>query len=473
MIFIYLDWSVLSQLKNGKLPELSLILSKDRFLLPYSTSHIGDLFAGYDGTDEKMKLIKEDLNFISEVSKTFCLSNDGKNVTLQNLDPHELFQQRIDEKDLFEDFSLDSLATTIEESSELGGLGNVYIDLIRNFPIDNALVESLKNPETRKMMDSMLPGWADEPTMEGFFKAFGKMIKGMNEGTGYQDLRKLTQTGLGIKRDQIFNSENPYKLISEVHDKFNLGLNKHNKQGQHAPEWFDKISNEYIQLDMHGYQEDKVSVNKGRKQTFRNTTEDASHAAFASTCNLFIVSDNRARKKAIKVFEKLKIDTIVLSPIEFQQYYSDFFFERPVVDDFEIPIQYIQTNMYMERRNDDGTFLRTYHIPHFSFDFFNKMHVIFDVEGKVDTIALAQLKPTNKPFTYYFEIEKLSEVLYANLGMDAGGFGEIKAEEFEGEWRGRAWIFPNLDFRLIAVNGHFQMYMTSLSKSPEQNATGG
>ena len=38
------------------------------------------------------------------------------------------------------------------------------------------------------------------------------------------------------------------------------------KKYKNAPEWFNKITNEYLLLDMHGYQEDKVNIKKGRKE---------------------------------------------------------------------------------------------------------------------------------------------------------------------------------------------------------------
>ncbi len=48
--------------------------------------------------------------------------------------------------------------------------------------------------------ETMLPGLKENPKMEGFFQSFSAMFKGLNEDEKYKDLRKIVQTGLGIKQ---------------------------------------------------------------------------------------------------------------------------------------------------------------------------------------------------------------------------------------------------------------------------------
>lgn len=49
MIKVYLDWNVMSGMKNNHFQKLNdVILNKDKFLLLYSTSHIGDIFPAHD-----------------------------------------------------------------------------------------------------------------------------------------------------------------------------------------------------------------------------------------------------------------------------------------------------------------------------------------------------------------------------------------------------------------------------------------
>lgn len=219
---------------------------------------------------------------------------------------------------------------------------------------------------------------------------------------------------------------------------------------------------------MHGYQEDKVNTTKGRKETFRNTTEDAFHAGFASTCNFYILNDNRAYDKTKKVYEKISLNTLVFKPGEFLNHYKTFLLERAINLELRIPITYLSADAINEEKTEDG-FIRTYHLPYFVFDFFNKMFVTIDNSGKATMILLSRFSPTSRNATYHFEIEKLSSKLYQVLGEDVEKLGHIKHDEFErGEWGGRKWDFGDIAFRLLCPNGHFQLYY-DLGEIEEQN----
>jgi hypothetical protein len=107
MIKVYLDWNVMAQMKSGYQNDLLKVLSnKDKFLIPYSTSHIGDILSSYSEDIEQKKRIEKDLEFITSITDNLCLSNNGKQVILDKSDPKALFQQRVDDKDFMTDFSL-------------------------------------------------------------------------------------------------------------------------------------------------------------------------------------------------------------------------------------------------------------------------------------------------------------------------------------------------------------------------------
>jgi hypothetical protein len=163
------------------------------------------------------------------------------------------------------------------------GIGKALVSLLKSIPLDSAFKDAIENPESGKYLNQMFPELKENPTMEGFFNSFGKMYQNLNEKEDYKILREVTQKGLGIKRDKIFNDDNPYKLIDKAHGKLGVSLDKYIDNSKNAPEWYNKITNEYLMLDMHGYQEDTVKVKENkRKETFKNTTEDAFHSAFAS-----------------------------------------------------------------------------------------------------------------------------------------------------------------------------------------------
>ena len=469
MIFVYLDWNVISQIKNGLHGDLyNILMQPARFVLPYSTSHIGDIFASYREDKAQIDIINNDAEFLTEISRNYCLSTNKNKVDLGYFEPKELIEQRISDKDFLKDLSIDKLLGDFDGDEITGNAFSLLKNLLKSIPLDNEFRKAFENPETAKQLEMFLPGLKDNPTMEGFFESFGKMLTNLNEQEGYKDLRKLTQSGLGINRDKIFDSDSPYDIIDKAYKKLNVNLGDFAPEDKNSPEWFSKITNEYIKLDIHGYQEDKVNVKKGRKETFRNTTEDAFHAAFATTCDYYIINDNKSYKKTQQIFETLQLNTLVFKPQEFVEYYNKILPERSLEFDLQLPIQYLKSEHYAEKQVDNGI-LRSYYVPSFIFDFFNKMHVLIDTKGVVKMILLGQFYPTNKRITYYFEIENLSKKLYKLLGDDIDKKGLITKEELEREdWEGRKWEYDNINFRFIRLNGHYQFYYDYLDKEVEK-----
>jgi len=458
MISIYLDWNVIVQLKNGSHPGLKAILDPNRFLIPYSTSHIGDILPSYANDLDRRTQINEDLEFITSLTRDYCLFNDSKQISLDVRNPKELFQERLDGKDWMKTFSLDTLIDIVNGDERTKGAGHL-IEKLKRLPLDDNFIAAFDDPGSSVQMNALFPGLKDDPTIEGFFKWFAQMIEKLDETEQYKILRGSIQEGLSINRDQIFNTEDPFRLLKNAYEKF-PGDHKSFflDAGNYAPAWFDNISNEYMSLDLHGYQEDKVTTAKGRKQTFRNTTEDAFHAAFASTCNFYITNDQRSYEKTKRVYEQLKLNTLVFKPAEFIEHYNSYLSPRSLDGDLEIPFGVIENNQYFEEEQDGG-YIRTYHLSHFVLDFFNKMFLLVNKSGKITTMVLSKFS-TNRGLTYFFEIEKLSPKLYSLLGMDSENLGPITLDELmQKEWSGRNWkLTDKLSLRFVRLNGHYQLY---------------
>lgn len=460
MIKVYFDWNVISQMKNNDHFELkNIVFDNEKLFKPYSTSHIGDIFSSFKNTEEQKRLIDSDLDYISKLTNNICLFNTGKDVALDFCLPSELFQQRLDDKDLFNDISFDGLSKIFEENELTKGIGKTLINRLKSISFDETFKQAFENPESAQQMENMFPGLRENPTMEGFFNSFNKMNIGLNEEDKYKDLRQTIQSGLGINRDKIFDNDEPYKIIDKQHLQTGFLINEHINNSKNAPEWFNKISNEYILLDMHGYQEDNVNVKKGRKETFNNTTEDAFHASFASTCNFYVINDNKSYKKTKKIYEKLSIKTLVFKPNEFVDYYNRFLNIQDINLNISIMLDIIKNGEYYSSEAEGGTF-RTYYIPYYLFDFFNKIIIlVYDDENEKPTILLSQNKPDNFKI-YSLELKKLGNEITKLCGIDIDNLGEINEDEFKSEiWNGRKWKFNEVILRLIKSNGHFQLYL--------------
>lgn len=460
MIKIYLDWNVIAQMKGGYHKELlDIILTSNKFIIPYSTSHIGDIFSSYSDNEEQKRRIEEDLDFITRLTKNSCLSNNGKDIFISEKDPKPLLEQRVNQRDLLNNFSLDTIEKLFGEDELTKGIGKTLIDLLKSIPLDNSFKEALENPESGEYLNQMFPDLKENPTMDGFFKSFGKMIYNLNEKEDYKILREVTQKGLNINRDRIFNENNPYKIIEKAQEKLGHSLVNSFDNSKNAPAWFNEICNEYIKLDMVGYQEDTIRVKENkRKETFKNTTEDSFHAAFASTCNFYIINDSKSYNKTKQVFEKLEINTLVFKPNEFIDYYTKFLNIEHLDNHFNIAIQIVKSDNYYESEVENGV-LRTYIFPYFIFDFFNKIIVINPNNDEHPTIMLSKFSPTNGNVTYIVEIEKLVTDLINLFGLDDDKIGCINNNELaSNEWIGRKWTKEDINFRLIKTNGYFQLY---------------
>ena len=461
MIKVYFDWNVMAQMKDGQWPKLKdIMMNSKRFWKPYSTSHISDILSSFDGTEEQNNRIEKDLNFISELTENSFIYNDGKDIVLDFEQPNVYYQQRIDERNLFENFTFDSLFKIDDDNILVQSFIAPYVASLKQMPLDEVFKEAFSNPETVKQIDLLLPGLKDNLTMEGFLNSFGEAYKNLNNSEDYKELRKMVQTGLKINRDIIYDSKDPYSLIEKSYKNL-IGvdiLDTSNENDKNAPSWFNKISSEYLKLDMHGYQEDNVSVSsKGRKETFKNTTEDAFHCAFASMCHFYITNDKKSYKKANQVFEKLQLNTFVCKPDEFLNHYESYLDIKEDFFNIQLIFGIIKDMEFYEEKFEETT-LRTYLFPLFIFDFFNKISLVL-LNKEPPILVLERSKPTNGTL-YIFEVQNLVKKMRKIFGNDLNNFGEIREEEFaKKNWIGRSWLFQGKIFRLALVNGHVQLYL--------------
>jgi hypothetical protein len=476
MIKVYLDWNVMSGMKNNQFQELNdIILNRDKFLLLYSTSHIGDIFASIKNhSEEEQKIVREDLDYITYLTDDLCLVNNSKEVTLSTYQPGELLDDRIREAPLFEDFSLDNLFSSIEEDNPMFGLVSSMKNMIASMPLDFAFKEAFENPESAVMLEKMFPGLKEDKTMNGFFKSFGKMFHNMNETEDYKDLRNIVQQ-IGVNSGHFNENKNPFEVIDNAYKKIgieNFNVDKYFDKTKNAPEWFNDITNEYVKLDMHGFKADKVKVTEKKKNTFKNTTEDASHSAFASRCEFYITDDDKNYHKTKAVFQRLGIYTIVLKPNEFIQYYNLFLNENSFDDHFRsINDEMKRVENFQEQRYENGeSFGWINFTSQYFFNFFNKI-LIPNPEVNEALFILGKESPSKSYIISQREIEAMLKLFVDKLGMDINGKSYFEFDEINNgvDWTGRTWETNIGQINIKRLNGWFQMYFFPLVEEEKQN----
>jgi len=464
MVKVYIDWNVMSGMKNGHFPELCQIIEKsNNLLLLYSTSHIGDILASYSEDESQKKIIEEDLKFITNLINDLCAFTYKDKMFIDYTSPKELLKERIESASLFDDFNIDSLFKSIEEDENLKGIFAPYIKLLKSFPLEDSFKEAFNQPESAEMMNRMFPGLKNEMTMDGYFKAFGKMYKDLNEKEDYKHLREDVQK-IGINSGHFNQGKNPFELIDRASEKFglsNFDSKQYFSKNKNVPEWFNEITDAYLKLDMYGYKSDKIKVTEKKKSTFKNTVEDAQHSAFASRCEFYITQDERNFKKTKAVFKELEIITYVLKPTEFVDFYRENLDYSGFDEHMENVIDIIKKGEGFQRvdyeESDDC--ILVHHSQKFIFDFFNRIML---PKGKNDSDTLFMLTKDNPSKLYYIvqnELEGMIKILVDRLGPDDNGnsyyqFDEIK----EKEWPGRIWTFDSITIKLIRLNGWFQFY---------------
>jgi len=469
MIQVYIDWNVMSGMKNGDFSELQEIFeNKEKFRLMYSTSHIGDILASNRDDKEQQDLIQQDLDFITSLTDNLCLANSGKKVYFEYLQPRELFENQNQSNKLTDNLSIDSLFDSNDEDESLRQILESAKDQLKSIDLDPAFKEIYKTPEGAEIMNKLFPGLEDDLSMDGFFKSFGVMLQNLNEKEGMKDLREIVQN-IGINSGHFNPGKNPFDLIDNAYKKKGLAdfRNNYVGQGKNAPVWFDEITSEYILLDLHGFNSDKIKVNDKEKNTFRNTTEDASHSAFASLCDFYITNDTKNLKKTKEVYEKLEIFTKVLKPDEFVEYYKTYLNFHVVLDHFQ-SISYAlgQRDLFHMEFDDEKFTSLTQFSNYYFFNFFNKIILsLSKVEENRGGFVLCKDLPSKHFQIAFVDVEKLVKTFVDNYGVDNNGKGNLRKEEFiEGNWEGRYWSLELNYVKIIETNYWFQLYFYPLEK---------
>ena len=464
MIKIYVDWNVMSGMKRDNFRELQTILdNKEKFLLLYSTAHIGDIYASYSQDTEQLKTVQEDLEFLTLLTDNLCLSNNGKNVVLGYQDPKRLLEGRVNDSDLFYDFSIDKLFSIFEEEESLKPLISPLKNLMSSLSLETSFIKAYDTPEGAEIMDKFFPGLKDNLTLDGLFKSFSKMYKNMNEGEDYKGLRETIQK-IGINSGHFNKDKNPFDVIDKAYKKIgmeNFSTDDYMGKTKNAPEWFNDVVNEYLILDMHGFKADKVKVTEKEKKTFKNTSEDAFHSAFASRCEFYITNDNKNYEKTKAVFNKLGILTKILKPNEFIDYYKKYLNIGFFDNHFNKVVDLItkEGDFYKSENEDENGYTLIHYSKYFLFNFFNKIMITKSNTNNYAGVVLGKEHSAKNYFIVHKEIEGMIKLFVDKFGIDSNGKSYYEPGEVDSEnWEGRFWQLKTASLRILRINGWFQLY---------------
>jgi hypothetical protein len=458
MIKVYVDWGVMSQMKQGHHPELREFLKrKHQLYVIYSTSHISDILVSHNGEQEQEKTIKGDLDYITEITDNWCAFTSKEAVRIRQLAPHDLYQERLEQQQEYgEGGPLVRALRLFEPDSEAFRLIQNYIDS----PLPPDIMETYDNPLTAERMRRYYPGLEEAPTVGNLLKLTWQRNLQFNQTDAYADLRKGLQDSLDINKDKMFASAKPFEAMGRAYEKkteamgFDLEKLMHNES---TPTWFQDVYNNFLLLDLHGFQQDRIKVDEHNKETMRNTIDDGFHAAFGSFCDFYITNDKRSAKKAKEVYQKLKIDTKIYNPVEFVEYAKGSLVYYEPVRHLNFILQMLTSKNY-EEVEFEGRMWRMFTFELFLFDYFNKISLIYAPDELGPLILVSREFNTNNDFMLFNDLIAIINKL--NVACGSSEMLTVSSDDFDLDKElPKLWQVGKITFRLTVTNSKLQLYL--------------
>jgi hypothetical protein len=484
MIRVYFDLNVLSVMKRGGYPKITEIIDKYRniLLIHYSSSHISDLKRGHNGSQERQNLINEDLEYILSVTQGHYLnykSKEGVESNIQN--PHQIFEDSLVNESAPWTNSremIEFMSKTLNEAG-YGFLNNYSNTLLWDMPLSSLWKGAFEDEHFKEYINILFPGLTDisNPTFADFMDVFIKQVELWNKTDKYKDTRELIQNLLNYNPDKLFGTDinrlnEPFKeidgLISEIYEgkiyDDVIGYRSDLRKDQTKDyTWFDILIEDYIQLDMFGFRQDKVFVKPRERNTFANIIDDANHFAFASICDIYVTNDKKHSIPKVKaVYEKHNISTIACLPEEFAEIFEKLRFKAK--DSLEF-VNYLNEVMKSEKSwegyPDDkkNAWIIEFKPEQKIFNFFNSVFLAFYSNNSIAKICRRQIKKSEDMPTKR-EMRTLLTTLTDYFGTDINNKGELTKEDldkiWENTWEGRNWIIrKNITLHLQLTNDIF------------------
>lgn len=300
MLKIYLDWNVITHLKDETNTELySYIMeNKDKFIFPYSAAHLKDLSISKSDDNE---YYEQDLHLLSEICEHHLLEHEQN---INNPYPYKCYpEEYIDKKGqdikIFNSgFSKDSFFKNLESK----GLDP------KNFMslLEKKEIEPLEMP----FINRTICNYADIFSVlfeygpqifnsKELPKLIQKSIQGATDKDVYKDIQGAKSGNIFRKLDEI--------TIPQIGESFSGMIET--VLAERSQSNLDLFTTLYIALNMSGFFADK-------KRNLQNIYTDSEHAYYASSCDIFVSDDKRLREKTSAIYSEKGIRTFVVSTSE-------------------------------------------------------------------------------------------------------------------------------------------------------------
>lgn len=300
MLKIYLDWNIITHLKDKKNRELREAIMRygKSFIFPYSEAHLHDLRSG----DESNLGYQIDQDFLNDICGTHLLEYDGKinSAYPYKCDTKEYNMRKEDLLSFFHSgFSEESFAQLI------AGSGVNYSALMNVFSMIPVPQVNILDMSAANLKD----------VVHIIFKLGRRYAK--DENLSILIRKYIEENTPESERNRIKYSK--AETIFQVLDSINRGgksfvdIISDNLPDKRDDSLFLAI---YLALDAVGFRTDK-------KRTLINKYSDAQHAYYASKCDVFVTNDRKLKEKAQAIYYKCGINTLIKSGSDLIDYMED------------------------------------------------------------------------------------------------------------------------------------------------------
>ena len=302
MLKIYLDWNIISYLKEEEYLDLRNYIAevKEFFVFPYSRAHLQDLYQSKSPTN--VVKFEQDLETLTYICQTHLLEYNG---SVDAPYPYECSpRQYIERESLtlqayksgFESISFTELFKSMMDTTTFEGIRNYLFSI----PLEN----SIENPNNglliRNLWDAIIFLLDNLSSILKNEKLEVEIYKSMCKIEGersIQEIRNINSSDIFDYLNELCISRTNKNLTDTILatlEKIN-GINSYNY-----------FLAEYTTLAFCGYSRDK-------KRNILNIMTDALHAYYAMRCDVLVTKDDGMRKKAQAEFIKFKSLTKIIT----------------------------------------------------------------------------------------------------------------------------------------------------------------
>lgn len=315
MKMVYLDWNVFNLIEkksvSGKVDgdidvfsRIEELILEGVIITPYSNAHINDLLRGYEKSKD---YVQGHLQTLKRLTNNLCITQYwGHNkVTWHYRDVNEFFNSALDDLS----FSHKKFTELIDWEGPESVLMNIQHSLLRMRTLPPNFGEIYK---AHPIFGLMFPKSRTERNMLALCEDLFDFSKNaMKDYSIYKSLRsyinqsraKLTAHKDVFKKVDKSMADTPKQL--DFNEAWENYMPKNKTSDNPA---FQKITDLYYKTDLSGYKSD---------ERMPNMIDDSIHVYYGSQCDYFVTVDDRCYCKALKIYNELKVPTVILKPEEF------------------------------------------------------------------------------------------------------------------------------------------------------------